>query len=82
VRIYALFIIRNGLDEYPELAVAWDDASVDNWYEGWESAQQKALDSIGSDLQSSAVVYIDIPESKVIEALHPTVVVKGEVVVE
>jgi hypothetical protein len=79
VRIHGLFITRKGSEDAPELVEAWDEFSIDGWFDGWETAKAKALGAIGSDLSSSAVVEIDIPDDAVFRALNPRVVTVGRV---
>lgn len=47
-------------EDGPELLEAWDEYGVDHNYEGWQAATQKAIASLGDDISSLGVRYIDI----------------------
>jgi hypothetical protein len=78
MNIYALFITRPD-EESPELLVAWDEYTVDAAPEEWDEARANALEAVGNDVQSQALVTIKVSETEILKLLHPSGVVEGRV---
>lgn len=63
----------------PELLVAWDEFSIDDYREGWEDAKASELAAMEGDLVASAELVIDVPDDAVF-ALFESPKVSAEVV--
>jgi hypothetical protein len=71
MQIRTLWITRKDFSNSPELVEAWDENSVDNWYEGWAAACDKALESIGDDLEEHRYITLNVPAKALREAFFP-----------
>lgn len=79
IEIRTLWGVRKGFTaEYAELMVAWDEASVDNWEEGFEEACAKEIASWADDLQESRYITITV-DREAIEAAFSEATVAGRV---
>lgn len=54
--------IRRPDSEIPELVAAWDGYSIEENYEGWEKACQRALDEVKGDLAAFRYLNISVSE--------------------
>lgn len=76
--IHTLWIARKG-ESTPELAVAWDYYTRDNWPEGFGEACDKAIESYGSDLDEKRYIDINVNEDLIMAAFN-TSMIPGKVV--
>ncbi len=70
--IRTLWITRKGEDLPPELIEAWDEWGIEENYDGWTAACDKALASIGTDLAEFRYVDIAIPADAINQAFEAT----------
>lgn len=79
MKIYAMFGVRDGAGQNPELVDAWDEYTRDENPEGYDEAREKWAE--GSSLAAFAVVTFEVDEQAVQRALFPPPVpVSAEVV--
>lgn len=62
--------IRRKDSEIPELVAAWDGYSIEEWYEGWEKACQKALAEVDLDLAAFRYLNISVSDRVLNEAFR------------
>ena len=58
-------------EDFPELMQAWDYYSVDQNYEGWTEACEKAIASWGNDLHAHRYIDLNVPDQQVMETFWP-----------
>lgn len=75
--LHTLWGARAG-EAVPELMVAWDEYSVDQYPEGFEGDCDRAIKSWGSDLQHKRYIDIDVSEDALINAFEE-VQIEGQV---
>jgi hypothetical protein len=68
--IHSLWGWRHG-ESAPELMEAWDDGSVDENYEGWNRACEKARESWGDDLLHWRIILIKVHDDAIVGAFAP-----------
>lgn len=79
MRIYGLFVTREGNTEFPEMVDAWDEYTRDENEDGYQDAVGKWQSE--TDVDAFAVVEFELPEQAVMNALYPDpVVVEAKVV--
>lgn len=64
-----LWIRRPGSD-IPELVAAWDGYSIEENYEGWEKACQRALDEVKGDLAAYRYVNVKVGDAALDEVFR------------
>lgn len=68
-------------EDGPELLEAWDEYTVEQNYEGWQAACQKAIASLGNDISSLGVRYIDLRvDGDAVEEAFSSNEIEGKVV--
>lgn len=69
MQIYSVWITRKGMsDVTPELIEAWDEFSIEENYDGWATAYEEAVASIGSDLDQARVIALDVSQAGILAA--------------
>lgn len=76
--IHTLWIARRG-ESTPELAVAWDEYTLDSNPDGFGEDCQRAIKSYGSDLDEKRYLDIDVNEDRIMAAFN-TPMLSGQVV--
>jgi hypothetical protein len=76
VRISTVWIRRKDgeWNEAPEIQLAWTEHDIDNWYEGWVEALDKALSAVGDDLRDYRIIDIEVPWQSIVDAFGDPVV--------
>jgi hypothetical protein len=71
-----VWIRRRGAEweEAPELQLAWTEHDIDNWYEGWVEALDKAISAIGDDLRDYRIIDIEVPWQSIVDVFEDPVV--------
>lgn len=75
--IHTLWGLRKGKFT-PELMVAWDEFSVDNYQEGFAEDCEKVIASWGSDLVEKRYIDIHVHDDLLMRTFNP-VELKGEI---
>lgn len=71
----SLWITRKSIDNgshSPELLVAGDEWSIDEYPEDWRRACDMALKTVGSDLASHRYIDLKVSEEALDQAFRPT----------
>ena len=69
MKIECLFIVRNE-QSGPELLTAWDEYTVCDNYEGWQTACSNALESVDGDYEKQRIITIEVPDDALEVALE------------
>lgn len=66
----AMLWIRRPDSDIPELVAAWDGYSIEENYEGWEKACQRALDEVKGDLAAYRYVNVKVSDASLDEVFR------------
>lgn len=73
--IHCLFGIRKGASDcFPELLVAWDEYQVENNVDGWDEECQKALKTVGDEVERFTYIDFDVKDAQLEKQIFGTAI--------
>ena len=80
MRLVCVFALRKGIEDTPELLLAWDEFCIEENPEGFDEQRERVIRECGDDLAAVGDISVEVDMGQIAAILRPAGHVEGTVV--